>query len=551
MKFGFQHLAPYEGHESTLLRFEHDGQTDCVLVDSGDSVDLDGALGDDEYLSAVLVTHAHIDHYRTLGKNVRHQAPVYASPGTAALLEHALAEAEKDNDVGDVDAVVNALTPIEEWTPLVDGLNVEVRPIPAGHAPGAAGFLIRIEDEPLDGPQYVLFTGDFTRRPCANTPGLPLDVPRPPKAAFVNASTAGEFEDGLTESVEKTLESAFAGGRAVVATGGLTGVHFAHVLGHAVSMLGETLPVRVVGQAAKLYDALGYDLPNVVSTQTFERTGEVLGDGGVTVAGPEAPTKGSTGRLFEAVRDDPAALFAQVTTSGAPTPPSSACSTKRFELSNHPTRKTLDEVVEELSPENVVVKHTRHVERYRDRYEKSFVWASRGTERYVLYDDGEWVRPEWMNSKSITQIEMNRYGSVDVPMVVTDGDEWTVSLTRTDFELDAEGLDVSRLRDAFALDPSADEPEERSDSGLRTGRGDASAGSDVDESVSEQDSDFRDAMLGRLDDIEARLNADDHDRVRARVLEGREATLLELLDDVALEDGEIVSVRVETDDSEP
>lgn len=111
MRVSFQNANLRGGNESTLLRFT-DGDTGAVLlVDSGAGVDLDSTLAAGEYLNGILLTHAHIDHYRTLGKNVRHNAPIYTSPATAAVLERALPEAQQDNDLGDVDAVLAALEP--------------------------------------------------------------------------------------------------------------------------------------------------------------------------------------------------------------------------------------------------------------------------------------------------------------------------------------------------------------------------------------------------------------------------------------------------------
>lgn len=134
-------------------------------------VELDSLLADDEYLNAILLTHGHIDHYRTLGENVRHNAPIYTSPATATIIERALPEAQKNNDLGSVSAAVDALEPIEDWTTILP--NLEVRPIPVGHTPGAVGFVLRFHDERSeqsgfgDEMQYLLATGDFTTRPCA------------------------------------------------------------------------------------------------------------------------------------------------------------------------------------------------------------------------------------------------------------------------------------------------------------------------------------------------------------------------------------------------
>lgn len=569
MRFGFQHLAPHAGHESTLLWFEHGGQTDCVLVDSGDGVDLDRHLAADDYLAAALVTHAHIDHYRTLGKNLRHGAPVYAAPGTAAALEHSLTEATKDNDVGDVESVLHALEGVEGWTTLVErpDFSVDAVPIPAGHAVGAAAFLVRIEDEPLDGPRYVLATGDFTRRPCAGNPGLTTDLPDL-EAAFVNVATSESFEEVVSESVAAVMETALGGGRVVLATNGTTGVHYAYLLGHAAAALGRRLPVTVVGQVANLYEALDYDVPNVRTVPVFDQTAEVLEAGSVTIAGPEAPTKGSTVRLLGAVRDDPAALFAQVTTGGAGKVSGTTCTTRHFEVSNHPTDETLDAVVAELDPENVVVQHTRAVAKYRERYGRNFVWASDQSDRYALYADGEWLRPEWMSDYGIQQVEMQRYG--DAGLAVGAEDVTPPSLERADPDLAAEGLDLARLRESFSVSgdrpasPWADDGDsegadaagaEGADSAGADAAGSVgadAAGSDGAEAAAEPAAaaDAESAATSPDATDTATAGAGEEATVDARVLRGDEGvTLLQLLDDVSLSDG--VRVRVSVAEATP
>ena len=181
MRVSYQHANVHSGNESALLRFTtENGTRACILVDAGDDVDIKSMLADEEYLNAILLTHAHIDHYRTLAKNVHHSAPIYASPATATVLEQALPEAEKDNDLGDVSIALEAIEPIDEWTPILSTL--EVRPIAAGHTPGAAGFILRFRDEnssddPFNSKQHILVSGDFTARPCAGFPGLRTSYP--------------------------------------------------------------------------------------------------------------------------------------------------------------------------------------------------------------------------------------------------------------------------------------------------------------------------------------------------------------------------------------
>jgi len=60
------------------------------------------------------------------------------------------------------------------------------------------------------------------------------------------------------------LDRAYAGSRVVVATGALTDVHVATLLSSLVDEIGRPLTIRLVGQATKHYDQLGYNVANVI-----------------------------------------------------------------------------------------------------------------------------------------------------------------------------------------------------------------------------------------------------------------------------------------------
>jgi putative mRNA 3-end processing factor len=156
MSVSYQHANPYDGNESFLLRFEQEmGQTACVLVDADDLLD------DDEHLTAILLTHAHSDHYQSLAANLRDGAHIYTTEATARALGSVLSEAEQyaDDNFGETDAVLDALEPIDDWESPVEGLRIA--PIPVGHTPGAAGFVLQFEGD--DGRETILATGDWTR----------------------------------------------------------------------------------------------------------------------------------------------------------------------------------------------------------------------------------------------------------------------------------------------------------------------------------------------------------------------------------------------------
>ncbi|MCH7661576.1 MAG: MBL fold metallo-hydrolase, partial [Euryarchaeota archaeon] len=89
MNIGFRNANPRHGDESYYITIEDgiDGQRACLLVDSGPGVRVERDLGSDEYLAGILLTHAHLDHYRTLGENVRDGAKIHTSPSTAAIVD--------------------------------------------------------------------------------------------------------------------------------------------------------------------------------------------------------------------------------------------------------------------------------------------------------------------------------------------------------------------------------------------------------------------------------------------------------------------------------
>lgn len=544
MRVSYQHANVRSGNESTLLRFTtDDGTRACVLVDSGDDVDLDSLLDDGEYLNAILLTHAHIDHYRTLARSVRHNAPIYASPTTATVLERALPEAQKDNDLGEISAVLDALEPIEDWTSILHDL--EVRPVPAGHTPGAAGFVIRFREGDtanglLSGEQHLLATGDFTRRPCAGYPGLETTYPFDIDAVLLNASTEDSYPAALNESVETVLERAYAGSRLVVATSSQTGVHYATLLSEASAALDRDLPITLVGQTAKLYDALALDDPGVETRDVFDRPDEVLEEGRVTIAGPETPERGSASRLLDAIADDPAAVFVQLATGNGGAVSNGRCTTRCVELRNHPSIETIDDVVRQLAPTQVVIKHAmgETLNRFQRRFDRCFTWGTNDEEIHRLYEDGEWLAPAWIPETTAAQIRTRQWeamqnGSFDVA-------ETPPTLQRNSIDLEAEGIDLEALETAFArasADPYAASPDD-----------DATAtDTETDAAHHRADDSFEAELRDRLAAIEAKLERPEGETVRARVFtDGDGEQFLRLCDAADIDAGDTVEVTIST-----
>ena len=445
-KVSFHHVNLDAGNESVLLRFEYETRDEaaCVLVDAGEHVDLDAYLGATDELAAVCLTHAHADHYQSLGRVLRDDTPLYTSPATADILETVLTSAEDSGFVADPDRILAATTPVDDWTEVAPG--VRIHPVPAGHTPGAVGFVIRFSDG--ESSHDMLFTGDFTLDSAGGYPGLDPAVAPDVEALFLTVSTADDASGQLTDGIATAVERANAGGRVLVTTGGLQGVHTAALLATVSAELDLDVPVRVVGQAAKLYEDLGYDLAGVESVPEFARPESCLDCGCVTVAGPDVPTEGSAGRLYEAIEDDPNACLVQFVSSGETPRSKGSCATFDYQGGIHPTEEVLETLVDEFDPVEVVTVHEHGGAGDEYNVWDPCVWSTTKDERLELYEDGRWLTPRWMEGQYARVPEQRR----DVGSIVGDqfGDLSLASLDRAArIDLDDEGIDVDQIRQKF------------------------------------------------------------------------------------------------------
>ena len=456
MNLSYQNANPYAGRESVLVRI--DGlladQTVCILIDSGDGVDVDEMLADDEYLTAVCLTHAHLDHYRTLGENLQDGAQVYAAPDTARILEDVYEAGARYHDFNQFDQVLDSLKPLEDWTTIVNGLRV--RPLPAGHTPGAASLLFAIEDD--DTQRTVLATGDFSTRRAAGHPGFSTDLPIDIDVLLLSAAANTEFEAQVTEALGTIYERARDGSTVLVTAGGLKGVHLGYLLGHFANDHASSIPIQLVGQTATLYEQLEYDVPGVTTTTEFTETTSVLEPGGVTIAGPDVPTVQpgtSSARLFETIKDDPGATLVQIPASGEPPVQTATCTVHQYSLSNHPTRSTIDSVVESLEPIHVVILHQTGPEasQYKDKFD-SFVWATNDDKQYTLLNEDGWTPPTWVSEWTEQRVAPHRSARRQLSDVLARDETGLLfpSIDRqTTPDLAAEGVAIEQLTDRFQL----------------------------------------------------------------------------------------------------
>ena len=463
MKVSYQHANPDKGNESFLIRVTHEYEqrTSCVLVDAGDGVDLDKLLGEDEDLVAILLTHAHLDHYQSLDDAHRDAAPIYTTPGTAAMLGDVLAEGEQHFGLKGTDQLLERVKPIDDRVDLLGG-ELRFRPVPVGHAPGAGGFLIEVADD--DETVRMLATGDFTRRDAAGYPGFDPNAFADVDVLFLTAATTDGMDEQLTELVGMVAERTNAGSRTLVTASGLTGVHLATLFATVDDELNYSLPTILVGQVAKLYDALGYDYPKVESIPEFSDPVECLEHGVVTIAGPEVPTEGSSQRLFETLQNDGNASLIQVQggSTNAKEGGDFAGTVTSFSFSNHPTEAVLNEVVETISPIHVVVEHQRRngLRTYKDKWD-SFTWANWDDDEEVLYRDGAFVPPSWVGN-AVERRVRSRDGQSNTIQVGDDVLKAVSSYPTLDrrgtISLEAEGVDIEALRQRLRVKPTPATP---------------------------------------------------------------------------------------------
>ncbi|MDS0300921.1 MBL fold metallo-hydrolase [Halogeometricum sp. S1BR25-6] len=486
-RVSFDHVTLNAGNESMLLRFEYDTRDEvaCVLIDAGNHLDLDSCLRSTDTLEAVCLTHAHADHYQSLDSALGGDTRLFTSPATAAILGTVLASAEDSGFVSDPDRILEATTPINGWTDVAP--NVRVHPVPAGHTPGAVGFVVRFRDE--HGNQDMLFTGDFTLTSAGGYAGFDSDAVSDVESLFLTVATTDDAEDQLTEGITEAIERAHGGATVLVTAAGLQGVHLATLLATVSAELDLDIPVQLVGQAAKIYDDLEYNLDGVHSIHEFANPASCLDHGVVTIAGPDVPTKGSAKRLYGVICDDPNACLVQfVSSNTTPLSGTGPCATFDYCGSMHPSRETLNTIVDAVNPVEVITVHEHGGagRRYNDL--NSCVWSATERSEFTLYENGRWLAPPWTNTKyawvpdqPVDIGHLVGYQLDDFPLT---------SIDRSEVDLAQEGVDVDCIRERLHRAQPTDHPTEHCTTPM------------VDSSDANEKTDSSDAQLYRTTNAE-------------------------------------------------
>jgi putative mRNA 3-end processing factor len=460
----------YANRHNTSVLLKIDGvlanQTICLLVDAGEGVDVDSLIDNDEneYLTGILLTHLHLDHYDTLDENLRDGARIYTSEENEKLLDTVLSEANtNDGQSFDTQTVRSAVEPVGDGVTIGD--NLTIKTAPAGHTPGATAFYLELETD--SGTETILITGDFTRRKVAGYPGLSL---HDADTVVLTGATSNKFENSITDAIDNAVQQGVSGSPTLVTAAGLNSVHAAYLLGHTLEETSQSLRVNIVGQAAKLYDALDYDVPHVNSIQEYDPS-DVVDAGCITISGPDVPNSGGSKLLFDEIRDDPNAGLIQLIGSNQGEIADSRCTTNQYEFVNHPTMETIEDTLELLNPKQIVVTHQTgsDLERYRDQF-STVVWAPKSNNEFTLYEGGVWSPPHWVSDGVIKTF---REDASEVTLSAVDSS--SRSFERTGVDLEAEGVHVDQLallsegtsECKYSTSPSSSSP---SDSGNEDGR---------------------------------------------------------------------------------
>jgi metallo-beta-lactamase family protein len=189
-----------------------------------------------ERITAVVISHAHIDHCGNLPTLVRqgYRGPVYATPATRDLIRVMLRDSAKiqEEDAAhiniarnyaepwvqplythaDVDKALSRIVGVPYGKEVEVGRGVRFRFHEAGHILGSA--LVHLTADAPDRPRTLTFSGDLGRR------GMPLLKPTaaiPPADLLVCESTYGNRQH---VPVGATVEKLYAAVRDTVARGG-------------------------------------------------------------------------------------------------------------------------------------------------------------------------------------------------------------------------------------------------------------------------------------------------------------------------------------------
>lgn len=470
MRILFKHANPENGHESTLFEFLDGDESYRYLFDVGSGVQ--NTLSDAELqsLDGIFITHAHADHYHDLPAILTQtDAPVYLPADSAAAIIAAVDNATARHELGDLSGLTDRIQTVSHAssTALTESLHVVA--LPAGHCPGACAYYLRVDDA-ADGGECptILVTGDYTRRPAAATPGLALPASlSPPDILAVNLISSDGWEDETTAALGETCEAAFNQEQTLVAAHSLSGVHFAWLLDRLAQHLERPLDITLAGQTAVLWNALEYESAIVETTVTFDDPAAVIENTTVAIASPQKPTDGAAGALFDHIRDHSNAALVQLLGSQSQAISRARCRLASVVWNTHPPKETHYRLLEEWNPKHAIGKHIES-ERAKAIVESKdgiVGWGNYDSNAHLLYTDGEWYAPHWVEPDIFEQNTAGRLAGVlgederthlsDALSSADKAGPLEVDESGGEVGLGAEGIALQQLRERFTIDAAA------------------------------------------------------------------------------------------------
>jgi len=76
---------------------------------------------------------------------------------------------------------------------------------------------------------------------------------------------------------------------------------------------------------------------------------------------------------------------------------SAGCTVNDFVRVNHPTEEEVHDLVETLNPVHTVIQHGNTDRWECDRFHFTMTWSDESNESRLLYSDGDWQPPVWLD----------------------------------------------------------------------------------------------------------------------------------------------------------
>lgn len=406
MDLTYHHLNSRTPDAAFLFRFHlTTGMNPTILVDPGPGTDVSEAMGDDDYLAGVLLTHLHRDHCGSLPSNVEPGVRIYTSETNRQLIEETFVA--QDSSIPDApdwgqSGVDRAMQSPDGWAEITE--DIHIRLVPVGHALGATGFIIRF---PADGEWVHLFVaGDVSFHSVGGTQPAPRRLPVSPEIMLVNAPpNAMEQEATLTPALKSILEVLSRDQTVMVASNALTSIQFALLLEEimAKSEAVDERRIHITEIAGQMFQVLGCESEMVQAATDYRTTASELSHGEIVLSGPADLQSGGAAEMHQVVTEMGGETVQLRATEGRQAANTDDIGTT-YEYSAHATGEQLVRYIRGVSPVHAILGHGGD-ERVMDDLTNCFVWTGPTTEKRTLYtDQGGWQPIPWLSDSAKQKI---------------------------------------------------------------------------------------------------------------------------------------------------